>query len=155
MKNYESILMTASYKIDAEKQMASKLLTTRAKTLSAFAESIYEFIEYLNSNYDKHQYDDGYGSGHKRIIFTDMFEFSEYEMGFGIGRKFNIGMANKLANVYLVSHSLNNRIVLDCDDEFNIKAIVGYGDAVKHFTTSDELIQYVAELIICKGLKKL
>lgn len=148
MSKFEQLLNKGQAKLVAEKEVAKQLVNTRVKTLRTFAKDIYEFIEFVNTNYAKHPYSEGHG-----YRDTDIFEFSTYAMGFGVGNKFSIAEAKKWGKLTIVSHKLNNQIELECDEQFNIIASVGYADT-KRFNTSDELIEHLAYLIAKRGIEK-
>jgi hypothetical protein len=154
MKKFDELLNKGTAKLDAEKEVAKQLINTRVKTLRTFAKDIYEFIEYINKAYPKYRYNRGsYHS--ENYAYTELFEYSVSEMGYDLLNKdFSVKEANRWARVYLVSHVLNDRIILECDKEFNISASVGYDNDTKYFNTANELIEYVAYLIAKKGLTK-
>jgi hypothetical protein len=149
MNKFDELLRKGATKLNAEEKAAEQLLAKRVKTLKAFAKDIYNFIEHVNRTYERYNYEEGsYMSGRWRM--TDIFEF---DMGYDVGNKFSTKEANKWAKIEIKSPKLKERVWLECDENFNIIARVGYFD-VKHFDTASELIDYLSYLIAKDGLKK-
>ena len=137
MKKFEELLKKGEAKLTAEKEVAQQLVNSRAKVMREFAMPIYEFIEFVNKNYKKYNYNDK---------MVDIFLFDKSDMDYSMDETFTIKVAKKWAKMCIKSNALNSRIDMYCDDNFTITATVGYSKK-KSFETAEALLEHICYLI--------